>query len=112
MTFTFGLIELGRLMLVKESAVQATREGAREAIRPSAEASAVISRVNQELAVMSVTDASVVVSPSSLGTVEPGGMVTVSVSIPLSSVSWVPGYFDFDATTIVAETTMRRESTN
>lgn len=112
MTFTFGLVELGRLMLVKESAVQATREGAREAIRPSADRSAVIERVNAELSLMSVNDATVVVSPSSLDSVEPGGMVTVSVSIPLSAVSWVPGYFDFEATTIVAETTMRRESTN
>ncbi len=35
-TFTFGLVELGRMMLVKQTATHATREGARLAVRPLA----------------------------------------------------------------------------
>ena len=112
MLFTFGLIEIGRLMLVKEAAVQATREGAREAIRPTAAIEDVVAQVNAELALMSVDTADVQVQPNPLDSGAPGSDVTVRVEIPTTSVSWVPGYFDFAAPNIVAETVMRRESTN
>lgn len=112
LTFTFGLIELGRITLVKEAAVQATREGAREAIRPAASVDEVMAQVNRELQLMNVTDATVAITPNLLEDAEPGSLVTVRVEIPISSVTWVPGYFQFGATDIVAETTMRRESTN
>ena len=45
-SFTFGLIEFGRLMLVKQTATHATREGARVAVRPSAETIDVLERVD------------------------------------------------------------------
>uniref|UniRef100_UPI00356926B3 TadE family protein n=1 Tax=Novipirellula sp. TaxID=2795430 RepID=UPI00356926B3 len=50
--FTFGLVELGRMMLVKQTATHATREGARIAVRPTATTSDVVDRVNDELALM------------------------------------------------------------
>ena len=49
-TFTFGLVELGRLMLVKQTATHATREGARIAVRPQADTGEVIERVTAEAA--------------------------------------------------------------
>lgn len=112
LTFTLGLIEISRLTMVKESAVQATREGAREAIRPAATAADVIAQVNQELALMSITNANVVVEPSVLESAPPGSLVTVRVSVPIAAISWAGDYFTFAATDVVAETVMRRESTN
>lgn len=109
--FTFGLIELGRLMLVKESATQATRQGARLAIRPNAETNDVVQRVKDELALMSVDQATIDIDPANLSMATPGTYVTVKVSIPTESVSWIPGFFDFQAPNIVAESVMRREST-
>ena len=110
--FTFGLIEIGRLMLVKESATQATRAGARLAIRPNAEVADVVQRVKEELALMSVDRATIAVDPSSLSLATPGTYVTVQVSIPTESVSWIPGFFDFHSPHIVAQSVMRRETTH
>lgn len=110
--FTFGLIELGRMMLVKQTATHATREGARIAVRPTADRDEVIQRVNEELALLAIENATVELEPNEIEGAEPGTRVTVRVRIDIDSVSWIPNYFDFAATEIVAESSMRRESTN
>ncbi len=110
--FTFGLIEMGRFMLVKEAATHATREGARVAVRPFATSDEVLQRVNEELAIMSINDATVVINPSDLASAEPGSFVTVTVNIMPDSISWVPGIIDIGGAAITAESKMRRESTN
>ena len=110
--FTFGLVELGRLMLVKQTATHATREGARIAVRPLADSNDVIERVNEELALLAIENATIETVPATLEDAEPGSQVTVRVRVDIASVSWIPGFFDFNATEIVAESSMRRESTN
>ena len=110
--FTFGLVELGRLMLVKQTATHATREGARIAVRPLADSNDVIDRVNEELALLAIENATIETVPATLEDAEPGSQVTVRVRVDIASVSWIPGFFDFNATEIVAESSMRRESTN
>ena len=112
MLFTFGLVEIGRFMLVKEAATHATREGARIAVRPSADIDEVVQRVNEELAIMSINDATITIDPPDLDAAEPGSFVTVSVAIAPESISWVPGVINIEAAAIVAESKMRRESTN
>ncbi|GAA4456588.1 TadE/TadG family type IV pilus assembly protein [Novipirellula rosea] len=110
--FTFGLVELGRMMLVKQTATHATREGARIAVRPTATTSDVVDRVNDELALMGIQNATVETVPASIETSTPSGIVTVRVAIDISSITWVPGFLNLDATQIIAESSMRRESTN
>ena len=110
--FTFGLIELGRTTLVKDCATHATREGARVGIRPSATTAEVTDRVHRELALMSIDQATVEIEPAALESAPPGSYVTVRVRIPISTVTWIPGYFDFGAMDIVAQSAMRRESTD
>lgn len=110
--FTFGLIELGRITLVKQTATHATREGARVAVRPTAETEDVIQRVNEELELLAIENATVEVEPASIEDAEPGAQVTVRVRVDIASISWIPGYFSFDTSEIVAESSMRRESTN
>ena len=110
--FTFGLIELGRITLVKQTATHATREGARVAVRPTATTEDVINQVNTELALWDIEGATVTVEPSLLETAEPGTQVKVRVSLGLDTISWIPDYFDFGTNTLVAESSMRRESTN
>lgn len=112
LTFTFGLIEISRISLFKESMVQATREGARLGIKPSATTEEVITRVSQELGIMGIDGATVTIEPSSLSQAGPGESVRVNVSVPVNQASWVGGYFSFGGTDIVAETVMRRESTD
>ena len=110
--FTFGLVEIGRIMLVKQTATHATREGARIAVRPTADSDDIIERVNEELALLAISDANVEVEPASIEEAEPGSQVTVRVRINIDSISWIPGFFDFETSDIVAESSMRRESTN
>ncbi len=110
--FTFGLVEIGRIMLVKQTATHATREGARIAVRPTADSDDVLQRVSEELALLAIENASVEVEPASIEDAEPGSQVTVRVRVDIASISWIPGFFNFDTSEIVAESSMRRESTN
>ncbi|WP_442507565.1 TadE family protein [Novipirellula sp. SH528] len=110
--FTFGLVELGRMMLVKQTATHASREGARVAIRPMATTSEVVERVNDELALMGIQNATVETVPASVEATTPSGIITVRVAIDISSITWVPGFLNLDSPQIVAESSMRRESTN
>ena len=112
MLFTFGLVELGRMMLVKQTATHATREGARIAIRPTATNDEVLIRVNEELALMSISGAVVETIPASIEDMDPGLEVMVRITIDPAANSWVPGFFDWAIPDMVAESAMRRESTN
>lgn len=109
--FTFGLIEIGRVTMVRQTATHASREGARVAIRPLSTTQDVVGKVNQELAVLDITATTIETVPSALHDTEPGANVTVRVRIDLNQVSWVPGYFFFSDGEMVVETVMRREST-
>jgi hypothetical protein len=111
LTLTFGLIEMGRISMVKEAVTQATREGARVGVRPTASLDDVRTRVNEELQIMGITGATVVVTPTQWDAAMPGDDVSVSITIPISAVSLVPSSFSFASLDIVAETVMRREST-
>ncbi|MDE0862771.1 MAG: pilus assembly protein [Rubripirellula sp.] len=110
--FAFGVVEIGRLVLVKQTAIHATREGARVAVRPTADHAEVTQRVQDELAVLLLTDVTIETEPASLEFAEPGAEITVRVRIGIDSISWIPDYFNFAVNDMVAETCMRRESTD
>lgn len=107
-----GLFEVGRVMMVKNAATHASREGARIAVTPSATSDAVEEQVRSVMAAYSVADPVVTIEPAELGMAEPGDMVTITVSVDAASVSWVGNAIDLPITQIVGSTTMRRESTN
>jgi hypothetical protein len=111
LTFTFGLIEMSRISMVKEAVIQASREGARVGVRPTASIEDVNQRINEELAILGLTAANVQVTPTVLDQALPGDDIRVRITIPIGEVSYVPGFFSFDGLDIVAETVMRREST-
>ncbi len=111
MAFTFGMVEVGRYMMVKSQAIQATREGARLAVLPNACSSTVTSKVQESLQLLAINNATIELVPSTLSTAEPGSYVTVRVRIDPTTVSWVPGFLDPYIPDFVAETVMRREST-
>ncbi len=111
LTFTFGLIEMSRISMVKEAVIQASREGARVGVRPTASIDDVNQRINEELAILGLTTANVQVTPTVLDQALPGDDIRVRITIPIGEVSYVPGFFSFDGLDIVAETVMRREST-
>lgn len=109
--FTFGLIEIGRISMVKDTATHATREGARAGIRPNATNQEVQQRVQEELAILGIDSGTVTVTPNLDGNASPDGNIRVAVTIPIASISWIPNFFSFGVNDVVAETSMRREST-
>lgn len=104
----FGIIEFGRALTVQQILTNASREGSRRAIVEDATVTEVQQVVDDYLSGASISGTTVNVSPSSLDSVGLGDPVRVTLSVPFSSVSWVPGWFLGDRT-LTASTTMRGE---
>ena len=110
LTLVGGMIELGRAIVVVQILTNASREGARIAgYDTTTSASTVTSAVNTYLTNESISGATTTVSPSSLSSVADGSQVSVTVSIPYSSVSWLPAPFFLGGQTLGATTVMCRE---
>src|SRR5262245_20734165 len=110
LTLVGGMIELGRAIVVAQILTNASREGARIAgYSTTTSASTVTSAVNTFLTNEGVSGATTTISPSSLSSVADGSQVSVTVSIPYSSVSWLPKPFFLGGTTLSATTVMCRE---
>lgn len=106
-----GMIEYGRLVQVQQVLTNASREGARVAIGGSASVLQVQAVVNAYLTAANLTGATTTVSPSPPANADAGDPVTVSVSVPFSSVNWYPPVI-ITGLTMNANTTMRAETTN
>lgn len=105
----FGMIEYGRMVMVQQVITNASREGARRAVLDGATTSAVQSTVSSYLTNAAVNGGSAAVSPDP-ATAGSGDPVTVTVSVPFSSVSWLPSPMYLGGKILSASTTMRRES--
>lgn len=110
--FMFGTIEVGRLMMIKNAATHASREGARMAVTPMATASEAIARATQQMQAYASTGVTVTITPNELANAQPGDMVTVRVAVDAASIRWLTSAVQLPITTLTSETTMRRESTN
>lgn len=107
---TLGLMEVSRMVMVKQLLINASREGARLAVLPGTTSAEVLELVSNELTAYSVNGVSVQVQPASLASAAAGTPVTVSLDVEASSVSWIPNpLFSFNQT-LSASTTMRKES--
>jgi Flp pilus assembly protein TadG len=104
----FGIIEFGRVIMVQQVLVNASREGARRAVLETATADSVTKTVSEYLKAASVKvdkgDISVSPDPSSVTNHRP---ITVSVSVNFSDVSWMPPFLYQG--NLEAATTMRSE---
>lgn len=107
---TMGMLELGRAVMVQQLLINASREGARLAVLPGVTTSDVTTLVNQELTNQTINGATVTTVPVDLSNASSGSAVTVKVTVPASSISWIPNPAFTLNSTLEAETTMRRES--
>lgn len=107
--FVFGMIDVGRAVMVQNLLTNAARDGARTAALDGASAAGVEAQVAEYLAATSVTDATVTVSPNPLSTANLGDPVSVTVSVPFSSVSWLPSSMFMGSANLQATVVMRRE---
>ncbi|MCM2374987.1 pilus assembly protein [Rhodopirellula sp. ICT_H3.1] len=108
----FGTVEIGRLMMIKNAATHASREGARIAVTPNATSDEVRQRVEDEMQAYADVGVDITITPSQLAMAEPGDMVVVRVEVDAASIRWMTTIVDLPITKITSETTMRRESTN
>lgn len=111
LAFVVGSIELGRAIEVQEALTNASREGARVGILDGAMTTDVTAAVNSYLSGMSISGATTTVTPANPGTYPVGTQVTVNVSIPYASVTWVPSPWFLKNATLAATTVMQRQST-
>lgn len=88
----FGIIEFGRAFMVAQVLTTAAREGARAAVLAGATGSAVSEKVNTVLMAAAISSQTVTttVSPADLSTARTGTTVTVQVSVPYASITWLP----------------------
>lgn len=103
-----GFIELGRALMVQQVITNASRVGARQAIALSTTESQAVDAATDYAASLSVNNVEVNISPSP-SAAEVGDPITVTVTIPYSSVSWIPSPWFLGETTLQAESIMRKE---
>jgi Flp pilus assembly protein TadG len=104
----FGCIEFGRALIVQQILTNASRVGARQAITLNATESDVIATATGYAAGTAVPGVSVTVTPSP-ATAAAGDMVSVTVAVPFSNVSWIPAPWFMGGTSLDATSIMRKE---
>ena len=104
-----GMIEVARMIMVKEILVNAAREGARTAIAPNKTDANVRTTIDNYLAASNITGFTRTISPS-LGSNPPvDSAITVTVSVPCSSVSWGGAPTIFAGRTLTATVVMMKQ---
>lgn len=106
----FGMIEYGRMVMVQQLLTSAGREGARMGVLDGMTVDRVTTTVTDYLAGSSISGATVTVSPSPLSSARYGEPVTVQVSVPFDSVSWLPSPMFLGGKTLTSVAVMRRET--
>jgi len=105
-----GIIEFGRVLSVHHSLQTAAREGARIAALPGSDNTAVIDRINMELSNAGLPNGTVVLDPPDVSSALRNDPVTITVSLPYSSVGWMQGFFPgFGGAEFEASVVMRKE---
>lgn len=91
----FGMIELGRMVMVRQSLTNAARVGCREAaLATTGSSQDAEDAVHDYLqSVMTIGTAAVAVNPSGLAGLASGTPITVEVEVNFSDVSWLPNSF-------------------
>ncbi|SIO23934.1 TadE-like protein [Singulisphaera sp. GP187] len=111
-TLVLGQIETSRLGMVSQLLTTAAREGCRVAVIPGKAQSDVQNRVNSVLAGSGIPIGAVTPtcpSPDVWDSSSAGTPITVRLSVPYSSVSWLGTPFFLKGATITASATMSSE---
>jgi Flp pilus assembly protein TadG len=108
-TLVFAQLEAARLGMVTQMLTVAARQGARVAVLPGKTQSDVQTAINGILSSAGITAPAVMPSPSTWQT-DPGGtLITVSLSVPYSQVSWFGKPMYFGSTILKGSATLSSE---
>jgi len=108
-TFIFGILEAGRLMEAQQAVTAAARAGAREAALSGSTTASTTAAALGALTAAGISTAGITptLTPSDPNTAAPDASVSVTVTVPYSSVTWV-GLF-FRSIHLAATSTLRKE---
>ncbi len=111
------MVEFGRAVMVQQVLVNASREGARQAVLDGSTVAEVESRIEGYLSASTIDGASIEYEVNGVIVGNPsvakfGDAVTVRISVPFDSVSWLPVPDYLGGTTLTASSIMRRETSN
>jgi hypothetical protein len=115
--FIFGLIELSRMVMVQQALTNAAQRGSREATLARINSSSNVEATVREYLdgalgpIAGSEDLNITISPIDLSSISSGDEVSVQVSVPSSSVSWVKNPFLGRETemTLVGQSSRTRE---
>lgn len=105
-----GIFEFGRAMMVQALLTSASQQGARAGVLNGAQDADVTAAVNNYLSGAGVSGASTTCTPSPPSSASPGQDVQVSVSIPYTSVSWLPAPAYLKTATLTSKAIVQRET--
>lgn len=108
--FVLGVIEFSRAMMVESLLTNAAHLGARAGVIDGAQQSDVDTAVTNYLSAGGISGSTTTVSPNPPSSAGYGQSVTVTVSVPYSSVSWLPTPKYLNSATLTATSIMRRET--
>lgn len=111
----FGMIEFGRAVMVQHTLVNASREGARQAVIDGSTVAQVVNRVDTCLKAAAIPGATIQYAVNGITVADPsvaefGEAVTVRISVPYDNVNWIPVPDYLGGTLLSASTVMRREA--
>jgi Flp pilus assembly protein TadG len=111
----FGMIEYGRMVMVQQVLTNASREAARKAVLDGANATTIKTDTVSYLTgggVKNVSTSAITINPTNPASAAAGAPVTVTISVPFSSQSWLPAtmFPGAKSKTLTATAVMRREA--
>jgi Flp pilus assembly protein TadG len=105
-----AIIEFGRAMMVQALLTNAAQKGARAGALDGATAANVTSAVNAYLTAGGISGATATSTPNPPSSALPGNVVKVTVTIPYTSVSWLPAPKFLKTKTLSATGLVQRET--
>ena len=110
--FVFGMIDIGRALMVQHLLTNAARDGARAAILEGVTETEIQTQLQEYLALCSVPHATVLITPNPLSSADIGDPISVTCQVPFNAVSWLPTSQYLADTNLTATVIMRRETTS
>ncbi len=107
--FIFGQIEMARLGMAEQLLTAAAREGARTAVIDGSTQADVQARVNAMLSGSGINVGTVTPTPSNWATSPAGTSVTVTLTVPYSTVKWINAPVYLNINNLTASATMSSE---
>lgn len=108
-TLVLAIIEFGRMMMVQQVLVNAAREGARASVLPGETDAQVTSVVSNYMSASGISGYTQTLSPTEASGASSGTNMTLTVSVPCSTVSWLGGSTWFNGKTLSASVVMVHE---